>query len=363
VPGLNSNDFKPLIIIGRNSIIKIGIYLMLTLPLFTEVTEAQYATRKLSKKQQAYIDSLKQVEYNYVFPIWGQKAYQQGFDLPYPAGIMGNFIWMKQGIAIENFQLGIQNENVDLPMTPIDFIDFGSNTNTSYASNIRPDLWIFPFLNVYGLFGYGSSTTEVNLVEPVAMKSIVKQNMSTAGFGFMGAFGLGPLWMSVDANWTWTKPELLDDPVRVGVLGLRLGKTFVFKNHPDRNIAFWAGGMRARMASSTVGQIKMADAIPQETWDRVDEIVADYYTWYDSLDPVRQAIVDNSAFPDFINALDSRDGNTTVRYGMDKSPVQEWNVVIGAQFQVNKSWQIRTEGGIIGDRKSFLASVNYRFKI
>lgn len=337
--------------------------LLLILFFFSSGLYGQGATRKLSKKQQEYVDSLKQVEYNYVFPILGQKAYSRGFDIPYPAGLMGNFIWMKQGIVIENMQLGITSENIDLPLSPIDFIDFGTNTNTSYAANFRPDIWVFPFLNVYGLFGYGTSTTEVNLVEPVEMKSIVSQGMSTAGVGVMGAFGLGPLWMSVDANWTWTKPELLDDPVRVKVLGLRLGKTFQFKNHPEMNVAFWAGGMRARMGSTTIGQIRVGDAIPQETWDRVDEIVTDYYTWYNGLDPVMKALVDNSAFPDFIESLDNAEGNTIIRYGMDKRPEEEWNMVIGGQFQVNKHWQIRSEGGIVGDRKSFMFSVNYRFRI
>ena len=60
---------------------------------------------------------------------------------------------------------------------------------------------------------------------------------------------------------------------------------------------------------------------------------------------------------------DQRNGNAIVRYAMDKRPVEEWNVVIGGQFQLNKHWQLRTEGGIIGDRKSFLVSVNYRFQI
>lgn len=270
------------------------------------------ATRKLSNTQQAYVDSLKQVEYNYIFPILGQKAYSKGFDIPYPAGVMGNFIWMKQGIVIDNMQLGLQSENVDLPLTPVDFIDFGTNTNTSYAVNFRPDLWIFPFLNVYGLFGYGSSTTEVNLTEPVELKSSVTQAMTTGGVGVMGAFGLGPLWMSVDANWTWTKPELLDDPVGVRVLGLRLGKTFQFKNHPEMNVGIWAGGMRVKMGSSTQGEIKLADAIPQETWDRVDEIVDGYNNWYDALDPVTKAIVDNSAFPAIIESLDNAEGDAII---------------------------------------------------
>ena len=342
---------------------KVGIVIILLLFVVTQNSEAQYANRKISKKQQAYTDSLKQVEYNYIFPFLGQQAYSRGFDIPYPAGLMGNYIWMKQGIIMDNFQLGIQSENVDQPLTPVDFIDFGYNTNTSYVMNFRPDIWILPFLNVYGLLGYGSTTTEVNLVEPVALKSVVTQNMSTAGFGVMGAFGLGPLFMSVDANWTWTYPELLESPVLARILGIRLGHSFVFKSRPDRNVAIWVGGMRARLSSETVGAIKMEDAIPQETWDRVDEIVDDYNTWYDGLDPIRQGLVDNTAFPDFIDALDNRDGSTTILYAMDKRPVQEWNMVFGGQFQLNKSWMLRSEVGIVGDRKSFLASINYRFKI
>lgn len=87
------------------------------------------------------------------------------------------------------------------------------------------------------MFGYGKSHTEVNLVAPVELKSVVDQGISTAVFGIMSAFGIGPAWLSVDANWTWSKPELLDKPVKVSVLGVRLGHTFTFMSRPDRNIA------------------------------------------------------------------------------------------------------------------------------
>jgi hypothetical protein len=335
---------------------KIAIVIFFFLVSTGSPINAQYASRKLSKKQLAYTDSLKNVEYNYIFPILGQQAYSRGFDIPYPAGLMGNFIWMDQGIIMDNFQLGIKSESVDIPATPVDFIGFGENTNVSYATNFRPDIWVFPFLNVYGLFGYGRSTTTVNLVEPVELKSIVDQGMSTMGVGLMGAFGLGPLWLSVDANWTWTNPELLEDPVKVRVLGLRLGKSFVFSNHPERNIAIWAGGMRARMSSNTVGAIKMADAIPPETWDRLDEIDQQ---WTDY--KVDHPGLEDGIFDQFIEALVNKEGNTIIKYAMDKRPVQEWNMVFGGQFQINKNWQIRTEAGLIGDRKSFLISLNYRF--
>ena len=326
------------------------------------ISQAQYATKKVSKKKQAYTDSIKQVKYDYIFPIWGQQVYKRGFDIPYPIGIMGNYIWMEQSILINNMQLGLKTDNVDIPLTNVDeFIKFGDNSNTSYSVNVRPDIWIFPFLNVYGIFGAGRSSTTVVITEPIEFPSTVEQGLRTAGVGIMGAFGVGPLWMSLDGNWTWSKPDLLDRPVRVGVFGIRLGKTFTFSQHPDRNIAIWAGGMRVKMASETEGQIKMIDALPPEVWENRDDFVNRYYDWYDSQPDFIQGKIDQTPLPDIVDRIEQADGDAIVRYGMDKQVKQEWNGVIGAQFQWNKRWMLRTEWGIIGDRKSALASLNYRF--
>jgi hypothetical protein len=169
------------------------------------------------------------------------------------------------------------------------------------------------------------------------------------------------VWVSIDGNLTWNKPELLDKPVRVGVFGVRVGHTFSFNQHPERNIALWAGGMRVRMASNTVGQIALIDALPPETWDRRDQIVDDYRTWYNGLPPVIQGRVDATPLPDIIDKLEEADGDAIVRYGVDKQVLEEWNGIFGAQFQWNKRWMLRTEWGLIGDRKSALASLNYRF--
>ena len=314
------------------------------------------------KKKQAYTDSLKQVQYDYVFPILGQKTYKRGFDIPYPIGIMANFLYMDQGIIIDNMQLGVDGDNIDIPLTNVDsLIVFGDNTNVAYTVNLRPDIWIFPFLNVYGLFGYGSSTTTINLVKPVAFETEVTQNLSTTGFGIMGAFGIGPVWLSLDGNWTWNKPELLDKAVNVAVFGIRVGRTFTFNNHPDRNVAIWGGGMRAKMESNTVGQIALIDALPPEVWDKRDEVVQEYNDWYNGLPPRVQGKVDESPLPEIIDRIEQADGSSIIRYGMDKQVKEMWNGVFGAQFQLNKRWMFRTEWGVIGDRKSALASINYRF--
>ncbi len=270
-------------------------------------------------------------------------------------------MWIKQGILIDNLQLGVKTDNVDIPLTPVDFIEFGDNSNTSYTVNVRPDLWIFPFLSVYGIFGYGNSHTEVKITAPVEFTSIVDQGIATYGFGLLAAFGIGPLWVSADINFTWNKPELVEKAVPVNVLGLRVGHTFVFKNKPYRNIGVWVGAMRASMGAETVGDIKLIDALPPETWERKDEIVEQYNTWYDGLVPVKKKVVDETAVPEIMARLENADGGTIVRYGIDKQVKEKWNGVVGFQFQLNKHWMVRSEGGIIGDRKSILASVNYRF--
>ena len=62
-----------------------------------------------------------------------------------------------------------------------------------------------------------------------------------------------------------------------------------------------------------------------------------------------------------VDRIAEADGDAVVRYGMNKQVKEMWNGVIGLQFQLNKRWIFRTEGGVIGDRKSLLTSVNYRF--
>jgi len=324
---------------------------------------AQYSTKKVKTKHEQYTDSLKNVQYDYIFPIWGQKVYKKGFDIPYPVGFMANSIWMKQDLIFSNFQLGFQNDNVDIPLTDADFIQFGQNTNKSQNYTIRPDVWVFPFLNVYGLFGAGSSTTNVNLVAPIDLNTEVVQDFSTKGFGMMLAGGVGPVWISADFNWTWNKPKLLDEPVKVSIIGLRVGHTFVFKQNPERNIALWVGGMRAEMASETSGQIKLNEAIPGLS-DKQDEINSEYQAWkgspeYDDLTIAQKAIVTKYIDP-MVEQIVTSDGEGVVKYAMDKQTKELWNGLVGAQFQLNKHWQFRTEAGLVGNRKSFLFSVNYR---
>ncbi|WPR75283.1 hypothetical protein [Algoriphagus sp. NG3] len=122
------------------------IVLFLGLCFFHNDLLAQYASKRIKSKYEAYTDSLKQVEYNYTFPILGQGVYKKGFDIPYPVGVMANYMWIQQEVVLDNLKLGLETDNVEVGLTPVDFIEFGRNVNAASTVNVRPDIWILPFL-------------------------------------------------------------------------------------------------------------------------------------------------------------------------------------------------------------------------
>jgi hypothetical protein len=330
-----------------------------------------YSSKKVRSTHQVYTDSLKSLNYNYVFPFWGQGAYSKGFDIPYPIGLMGNYFWSNQGIVIDNFQLGYSNAYdgpLDFPLTPVskDVLDFGNNRNTAWSVNVRPDIWIFPFIDLYGIFGFGRSNTSVEVLlfpdtpQQQSFTSVVDQGITTSGVGVLFAGGVGPVWLSLDLNRTWNKPELLDKATTANVVGLRMGKLFVFNKKPQSNISVWIGAMYVNIQSETQGQIQLKDALPPELWDKKDEFVGNYWNWYDNEATPPQKIMADKILTPIVDAIDERKGESVVTYRMDKQIKQAWNGLIGLQYQINKHWQIRSEGGVVGDRKSLLISLNYR---
>lgn len=122
------------------------------------------------------------------------------------------------------------------------------------------------------------------------------------------------------------------------------------------------------MGNVTQGTVVLGEIMSQDFFDRKDEVVDSYEAWKSNLDPTKP--LDNAKL-DFaeehlepiVDSLVSADGSGEVEYRLMKEPATPWNMIIGGQYQLNKSWQLRAERGITGNRKSFLLSVNYRFRI
>jgi opacity protein-like surface antigen len=280
-------------------------------------------------------------------------------------------------------------------MYPLDqIIRFNSATATTNGVNIRPDIWLFPFLNVYALFAKSKTSTAIDAGVWLPTDSSWKQvtniktkanfDGTTMGFGLTPTVGIRGYFLALDMNFSWTDIEELAKPAFAFVFGPRFGKNIPMKKK-DMSLALWAGGFRVEIGSATSGSINATDILPVNEWQ---EKVSTGYTkvaenqqkvdnWWNGLSPTEQKNPANVAKHEtanrvlgtFGNVLDqasqivSNSGQGSVQYSLSKKQKQAWNFILGGQYQINRSWQIRAEYGFLGTRQQFIGGVQYRFNL
>ncbi|MGH7726055.1 MAG: hypothetical protein ACREOU_11570 [Candidatus Eiseniibacteriota bacterium] len=357
-----------------------------------EIAHAQIFTNKeVGKKNAALVDSLKHSEYPYALPIWGDKATKRGFSLPYSAGLSLQYFGQRSDILVENLMVGFNNG----PMYDLDgIVRFDETISRSDGISFRPDIWLFPFLNIYAILGRSAASTEVNYgiwlpdstgheQQIAALNTKVEFNATTFGFGITPTMGVGGGWIALDMNFTWTDVPQLNEPASAFVFDPRIGKAFRLGSNPDRNINTWVGGFRLKINTGTTGSIPLSDALPIDQWqatvnegmDKIATRDAEVEAWWNSLSPAEQANPVNRARYDASKAALARAGevldaanravsnaaSSTVQYSIDKRPEDMWNFMVGAQYQHNKSWMLRAEVGFLTSRTHVIAGLQYRF--
>jgi hypothetical protein len=359
--------------------------------LFNSV-HAQYTTDKVvGAKNEQLLDSLKTVDYPYLLPIWGKKVAQKGFKLPKSAGMSVQYLWQESDIIVSNLQVAFNNG----PFYDLDqIVRFDNAQTTTNGFNIRPDIWLFPFLNIYGIYAQSKTSTAINagvwVPDSTTWNKILDINTkadfdaTTVGFGLTPTIGIGGFFLVLDMNFSWSDIKELDKPAYAFVFGPRLGKNFTFKK-PDRNLAVWAGGFRIKLNTGTSGSLSTASLFPVEEWGtkvetgtmRVAESQQKVDAWWSELTPNEQKNPVNIAKYESANTALSKAGaildqasqavtnaaNSTVQYSLDKKPKDLWNFIIGTQFQINRSWMIRAEYGFLSARQQFIGGLQYRFNL
>lgn len=359
--------------------------------LFGIYASAQVYTDKIvGKKNEALIDSLETAEYPYALPIWGEKVAKKGYNLPYSAGISVNYFWSQSDIVINNLNVGFNNgtmHNMD------EIVRFNGAVAEASALTVRPDIWLLPFLNIYGIFGKAKASTSIdagiwipdadnNWTEVTSFNTHADFDATTMGLGITPTIGVAGGWLALDMNMAWTDIDELDKPAFTYIFGPRLGKTFKFKKE-DSNIAVWVGAFRVHLKSGTSGSLDLKDVLPldgaQAKVDsglaKVEQNQQSVNDWWNSLSGIEQANPVNrakyntanralEAAGNFLTAMDgalSTAETSSVQYSLEKAPADMWNFIIGSQYQYNKHFMFRAEYGFLGSREQFLVSVQYRF--
>src|SRR6188768_2925789 len=259
--------------------------LMFLLAMLSSTVFAQVFTNKeVGKKNAVFIDSLKKSEYPYSLPILGAKASKAGYNLPYSAGLSAQYFWQQSDLIIDNLNVGFNNG----PMYNLDgIVRFDKAFATASAFTVRPDIWLFPFLNIYGILGKAQASTEVGFgvwipdssntdQQILSANTTIEFNTSTYGIGFTPTIGVGGGFLALDMNVAWTDVPQLSKPARSFVFGPRLGKNFKLNPiKPEQTIAIWAGGFRVHISSGTDGSLALSEVLPpDQLGSKVDEGIA-----------------------------------------------------------------------------------------
>ncbi|MBI1317289.1 hypothetical protein GC167_10630 [bacterium] len=296
-----------------------------------------------------------------MLPIMGDAVAERGIGLPLPFGVMANGFSGIQYLQLTGLKVGFGSSEL-IPLD--DIVQFEEVSALANSPNIRLDAWLFPFLNVYAIGGYGVSEVRLKMSSPFPLETQTTSSGGFAGFGILAAGAYQDWMFSLDFNHQWVFTDKLDQPAELAISGFRTGPIFRSITHNDRNWVVWTGVMRTSLNSETVGQISMDEVFPD-----LDQTVGGYIdgldAWYDGLSPVKQALYEgpyNALRGQLENAEMAADDGI-IRYQMQKTIPNPWNLLVGVQFQLDPRWQFRAEYQGLGDREGTLLSVNYRFGI
>jgi hypothetical protein len=250
-------------------------------------------------------------------PIWGKDAREKGFDLPLPFGVGLTYTYIHQNMVVSDVKIEGNPLNVNI----------GDAATTTHTGVMRADVWVFPFLNVYGLFGDTAGVTKPTLVFPngEVVESEVEYNRFSYGGGMTLAGGWKALFMTLDANWTTgdivskDRGQVGDDPIRTFTFSPRLG--MLMSSGKLGTGALWVGGMFLLATSEIHGRADLSD------------------------------------HPALVNLI----GKDSLGYSVRVEPKENWNLLVGGNWEINKRWSVTAEIGGIQDRFHAIGAGMYRF--
>ena len=344
------------------------IFLLFLFTCFVNKATAQFGgTQKMvSKKQQHIVDSLKSTPYPFVFPMLGDKVRKKGILLPLPHGMMINYLQGIQQIAISDLSVGFNNGQVYDLSELVQFEEVKGNLSTL---NARFDTWVLPFLDVYGIAGYGKGTLKVHLKEPFDFETTTDADGQYYGIGAMLTGALGPVFIANDYNYSWSFNDKLKHPANIFMTGLRCGPIFRIPKHEHMNISVWTGFMYSQLKSSTTGNIRFTEVFP-DSETKLNDLESDLDDWYvqayaEAKLPAKKELINKiyTESKDAIHNIQQGVDSGSIQYQLQKKFENPFSMLAGIQWQISEKWQLRCEAQFFGDRQMFLTSLNYRFGI
>ena len=266
-------------------------------------------------------------------PIMGKKAdkHNNTYSLPFGAGF--HAIYFDQKSLASNLFLSSDSTILTARADTL----YQNTSAYEMKGTIRPNVWVFPFLNIYGIFGYTKGLISPKLVIPsvtienipiintLAVDSTFEINDEigyvgpTYGIGATISFGYKFMFFMIDYNYSITNPSDFDENLESHFFSPKAG-LFLGKETSEMFGALWLGAMYINNDQTFYGKVDVVD-----------------------IDP---------AFIPFFGEEANYSGNL--------SAVQRWNVILGGSIIINHHHHLLVELGFL-DRKQITIGYDFRF--
>ena len=223
-------------------------------------------------------EEAKKENYERTFPLGAQAAIERGVILPKPWGISVTFVDNSQAQKIENLAVALgkgMTPPPDTPLVDLPFVEIQNARSNTTTRQIRADLWVLPFLNVFGAVGTVEGRVpldvvvdidETGLCPPVATCGTVGASFDAgvdtniATLGLTGVYGWDNWFTSGSASFTDSFGGNTEDAVRSYTASVRLGRRWAFGS--GNIIAPYVGVSYLDLDQEVEGTTRLRDAFP-----------------------------------------------------------------------------------------------------
>lgn len=235
-------------------------------------------------------------------PFLGHLARDRGIELPLPFGVGVVGYYIQRDIAVSEVRVG----RGGAPPSPVpDFAQFATSSSVSNL-NLKLDVWLLPFVNVYAIAGYvwNESETTLELTLPPLLPGGAPRGRrltvptsldgTVGGFGTTLAGGYGPFFAALDIN--AARADLgFDDRFKAVVTSLRGG---------------WNGRLRGRS---------------MRVWANA--------TYWDTFATAKGTVEDP-------------DGGGPLSFEVDQGPAHPWTYGLGMQYSARRWLDLAVDVGV-----------------
>jgi len=256
-------------------------------------------------------------------PIWGQEVIDRGYDLPLPFGIGMVLASIDHELLLDNLKVGASGSG---NLQDVPSVSFGDVDDSVVNATVKFDVWLLPFLNLFAIAGYVEGETTIN----------IDIDLDEAFPGLCGG--------------TCGVRSLTAEPQYSGNVG-GLGMNLVggFKNYFAMVNATYSVAEVDIVPGTEVKSLNISPRIGMQLGLGPQSMLALYtgatYLEYD------MKIAGTAELP----------GVGLIDFEVDASEKENWNYLLGANWDITKRWSLQAELGFGGTRDNIISSLTYRF--